>query len=367
MAQDLFAPMTVGDVALKNRIVMAPMTRCRAIGNVPNELMATYYAQRATAGLLITEGTTPAPEGLGYARIPGIFSEAQVAGWKLVAEAVHAKGGRIFVQLMHTGRVGHPANLPEGVEMLAPSAVAAVGEMWTDSQGMQPHPTPRAMTEGDIARVIQSFAQGARHARAAGLDGIELHGANGYLLEQFFHPAVNLRTDTWGGDYRARGRFILEVAKACVASIGAGRVGIRLSPHGVFNDMAPYKGVEEAYTWLAGELGKLGLAYLHGVDHSPMGAPEVPQATKDAMRAAFKGTVILSGGFDRARAEADLAAGKGDLVAFGRPFLANPDLVDRMKQGTPLQDPDPATFYTPGPEGYTDYQEAGRQAQLEVG
>jgi len=360
MTVDLFAPFRVGDITLQNRIVMAPMTRSRAIGNVPNELMATYYAQRATAGLIITEGTTPAPEGLGYARIPGIYSEAQVAGWKRVADAVHAKGGRIFVQLMHTGRVGHPANLPEGAEILAPSAVAAAGEMWTDTEGMQPHPTPRAMTEAEITGVIEAFAQGARNARAAGLDGIELHGANGYLLEQFFHPATNLRTDAWGGDYKARGRFLLEVAKACAEAIGAGRVGIRLSPHGVFNDMAPYEGVDEAYTWLAGELGALGLAYLHVVDHSAMGAPAVPQTTKDALRQAFKGTVILSGGYDLPRAQADVAARKGELVAFGRPFIANPDLVSRLQKGLPLQEPDAALFYTPGPAGYSDYAEAGR-------
>lgn len=354
MPQALFSPFQLGSFTLKNRVVMAPMTRCRALGNVPNALMADYYGQRASAGLLITEGTTPAPEGLGYARIPGIFSEAQVAGWRQVGEAVHAKGGRIFVQLMHTGRIGHPANLPDGVELLAPSAVAAAGEMWTDALGMQPHPAPREMTEAEILGTIAAFAQGARNAVAAGLDGVELHGANGYLLEQFFHPATNRRTDAWGGDFRARGRFVLEVAKACAEAIGGGRVGIRLSPHGVFNDMAPYGEVVEANTWLAGELGKLGLAYLHVVDHSAMGAPDVPQATKDALRTAFGGTVILSGGYDLARAEADLEAGKGELVAFGRPFLANPDLVDCLRTGLPLRDPDPATFYTPGPEGYTD-------------
>ncbi len=352
---DLFAPCTLGEVDLKNRVVMAPMTRCRALGNIPNTLMAEYYGQRATAGLIITEGATPAPEGLGYARIPGIFSAAQVDGWRLVADAVRAKGGRIFVQLMHTGRVGHPLNLPEGVELLAPSAVAAAGEMWTDSQGMQPHPVPRGMTEEEIHRCIEAFAQGARNARDAGLDGVELHGANGYLLEQFFHPATNQRTDGWGGDYVGRGRFILSVAKACTKAIGGGRVGLRLSPHGVFNDMAPYDGVEEVYSWMAGELSALGLAYLHIVDHSAIGAPPVPDSTKAAIRAAFKGSLILSGGYDRARAEADLAANKGELVAFGRPFLANPDLVARLQQNAALNVPDAASFYTPGAGGYTDY------------
>jgi N-ethylmaleimide reductase len=211
------------------------------------------------------------------------------------------------------------------------------------------------MTEEEIHRCIEAFAQGARNARDAGLDGVELHGANGYLLEQFFHPATNQRTDDWGGNFVGRGRFLLSIAKACAQAIGAGRVGLRLSPHGVFNDMAPYDGVEEAYSWMARELSALGLAYLHIVDHSAIGAPPVPDSTKAAIRAAFKGSLILSGGYDRARAEADLAANKGELVAFGRPFLANPDLVARLQQNAALNVPDAARFYTPGAGGYTDY------------
>jgi len=352
MTHDLFSPCSLGPLELANRIVMAPMTRSRALGNLPNELMATYYAQRAGAGLIVTEGVSPSPNGLGYLNIPGIFSEAQVAGWRLVTEAVHRKGGKIFVQLMHTGRIGHPANLPPGAEVLGPSAVAAAGEMYTLS-GPAPHPVPRAMEVADIARAVEEYAQGARNARSAGFDGVELHAANGYLLDQFLNPRSNQRQDEWGGANRSR--FVLDVAKAASAAIGANRVGIRLSPYGAFNDLGPFEGMDEAYVALAKELNRLGLVYLHLVDHSAMGAPPVPQGIKDALRTAFPGALILSGGYDRSRAEADLAAGRADLVAFGRPFIANPDLPQRLRQRAPLVEPDAATFYVPGEKGYTDY------------
>lgn len=355
MAKTLFDAFPLGRLQLRNRVVMAPMTRCRAIDNVPNALMAEYYGQRATGGLLITEGTAPAAEALSYARIPGIFTDAQVAGWKRVTEAVHAKGGAIFLQMMHTGRVGHVANLPTGAELLAPSAVQAKGEMWTDAQGMQPIGAPRALTTGELAKVQEAFVQGALNALRAGFDGIELHAANGYLLEQFLNPATNLRTDGYGGSLEARCRFVLEVAAKAAEAIGADRVGIRLSPFGVFNDMPAYDAVEATYLHLATELSKLGLAYLHLVDHSAMGAPPVPEALKAALRTAFKGTLILSGGYDRARAEQDVAAGKGDLVAFGRPFIGNPDLVHRLQTGAALAEAHGDTFYTPGEAGYTDY------------
>ena len=359
MSHDLFSPATLGSVPLANRIVMAPMTRNRSLGNVPGALVATYYGQRASAGLIISEGTTPSPNGLGYPRIPGIFSPAQIQGWQAVTSAVHGKGGRIFLQLMHTGRIGHPANLPAGAEMIAPSAVAAAGEIWTDTQGMQPHPVPRAMTEADIQRAIAEFAQGCRNAVEAGFDGVELHSANGYLLEQFLNPGSNTRTDAYGGSFEKRCRFVLEVAAAAIAAIGKSRVGIRLSPHGIFNDMAPFPEIEPAYEYLAKELDALGLVYLHLVDHSPMGAPAVPASTVQKIRAAYRGPLLLSGGYDRQRAEADLAAGKGELIAFGRPFIANPDLPARLRTNAPLGDPDPATFYTPGEKGYTDYPAMG--------
>ena len=229
----LFQALDTPSLQLANRIVMAPMTRSRAVdANTPNALMAEYYGQRATAGLVITEGTSPSPNGLGYARIPGLFNEAHVRGWKPVVDAVHAKGGKLFVQLMHTGRVSHAANLPAGAEVLAPTADVCPGEMYTDSQGMQPHTAPRAMSTTDIDRAVDEFATSARLAVEAGFDGIELHAANGYLIEQFLNANVNRRTDGYGAGIEGRNRFALEIARATADAIGAHRVGIRLSPYG---------------------------------------------------------------------------------------------------------------------------------------
>ena len=351
----LFTSVQIGPLSLPNRVVMAPMTRSRALGNVPNELMAKYYSLRAEAGLLITEGTSPSPDGLGYARIPGLYSEAQVAGWRRVTDAVHGAGGRIFVQIMHTGRVGHPANLPPGARLLGPSAIAAPGEMWTDSEGMQPHPVPAEMTEQDIAATIEEYAAACKNAVAAGFDGVELHGANGYLIDQFLNTASNQRSDRWGGSLENRIRFAVEVAHAAAAAIGAERVGMRISPYGVFNGMAPDAETDALYLRLIEALNGIGLAYIHMVDHSSMGAPPVSEALKAKLRAAFKGRYILAGGYDAARAEADLDAEKGDLVAFGRPFIANPDLVQKLKAGAELRAPDPTTFYTPDAKGYTEF------------
>ncbi len=359
----LFSPTKLGPLTLQNRLVMSPLTRNRATGNVPNDLMVEYYGQRASAGLIITEGTSPSPNGLGYPRIPGAFSAAQTAGWKRVTDAVHAKGAKIFLQLMHTGRIGHAANLPAGASIVAPSAVAAAGEIYTDAEGMKPHGTPKAMTEADIKTAIGEYVQAAKNAVAAGFDGVELHGANGYLIEQFIRPNSNQRKDAYGGSIENRARFGLEVAKAVIAAIGKDKVGIRLSPFGAFNDMPPYPEMEADYAYLARQLNALGLAYVHLVDHSSMGAPAVPQSIKDTFRKEFKGALILSGGYDAARAEADLAAGKADLIAFGRPFLANPDLIKRWQSGAALNAPDPNTFYTPGPKGYTDYPALVKQPE----
>ena len=355
----LFSKTTLGTLALQNHLVMAPLTRNRATGNIPNELMAEYYAQRGSVGLIITEGTSPSPNGLGYPRIPGIFSAAQVAGWKLVTAAVHAKGAKTFIQFMHCGRVGHPLNLPAGARVLGPSAVAAAGDMYTDAEGMKQNAMPQAMTEADIKTAIEEFAQGAKNAMAAGFDGVELHGANGYLLEQFIRPNSNLRTDRYGGTIENRARFVLEVADAVIKAIGKDKVGIRLSPYGVFNDMPLHDAMEADYTHLAQQLNARGLVYIHLVDHSPMGAPPVPDSVKKMFRNTFKGKLILSGGYDLARAESDLAAGKCDLIAVGRPILANPDLVTRWKNGAALNAPDMDTFYTPGAKGYTDYPVLG--------
>jgi N-ethylmaleimide reductase len=352
----LFDAFSLRAIHLSNRTVMSPLTRSRAHdNNTPNNLMATYYAQRASAGLIITEGTSPSPNGLGYARIPGLFNDAQVQGWKLVTDAVHAKGGKIVVQLMHTGRVSHQANLPAGAEVLGPSPQTCPGEMWTDTQGSQPHTPPRAMTEADIQAVVGEYATAARLAVQAGFDGIELHAANGYLLEQFLNANVNRRTDGYGGTAEGRNRLVLEVARAAAKEIGAERVGIRLSPHGVVNSTGAFEGVNEQVLALVQQLSALGLMYVHVLDHSAMGAPPVPAKLKADLRAAFDGPFILAGGFNKAGAQEALSEGRADLTAFGRPFIANPDLVERMRQDAPFNAPAPDTFYTPGAKGYTDY------------
>ena len=351
----LFEPYKLGPIELKNRVVMAPMTRSRAINNVPNDLMVEYYKQRSGAGLIITEGAAPSPNGLGYARIPGAFSSEQVEGWKKVTAAVHEKGAKIFLQLMHTGRVGHPHNVPESTEILGTTTQAVEGEMYTDQEGPQPYPPAKLMTEEDIRNVIQDYVTSSKNAIEAGFDGVELHGANGYLIEQFLNPNVNALENSYNGSYQARSKFAIEVSQAVAEAIGAEKTGIRLSPYGVFNGTGPFEGLEEAYEYLAKELGKLELAYIHIVDHSAMGAPEVPRSLKEAIRDEFGGTIIISGGYDKDRAEQDLTDGLGQLVAFGRPFISNPDLVNRLKQDAELQQPDPNTFYTPGEEGYIDY------------
>ncbi len=352
----LFSPFTAGAIEVKNRIAMSPMTRCRAIGNIPGDLQAKYYAQRAGAGLIITEGTSPSRNGLGYARIPGIYSAAQVAGWKKVTSAVHAKGSKIVLQMMHTGRISHPLNMPEGAKVLAPSAVKPAGQMWTDQQQMQDFPTPAAMTAEQLQQTKQEFVTGAKNAIEAGFDGIELHGANGYLLEQFLSPVSNQRDDEYGGSIQNRARFVIEVAAAIAEAIGAGRTGIRLSPYGVASDMPHYAEIDDTYTYLAQQLNNIGIAYIHLVDHSALGAPAVPLSIKQTIRHAFKGAIILAGGYTIDLAEADLQNGLGDLIAFGRPFINNPDLVERFTNNHPLsQDLKKDLFYGASEEGYCDY------------
>jgi N-ethylmaleimide reductase len=354
--QKLFSPAKIGGIELKNHIVMSPMTRSRAIGNIPNDLMATYYGQRAGAGLIITEGTSPSPDGLGYARIPGLYSEAQVEGWKKVTSAVHQKGGKIFVQLMHTGRISHTENMPEGARVLAPSSVQPAGQMWTDTLQMQDFPTPAAMTAEDISTAKAEFVTAAKNAIKAGFDGVELHGANGYLLEQFLSPVSNVRTDNYGGSIENRCRFAIEVVSAVADAIGKEKTGIRLSPYGVASDMPHYPEIDAAYKYLAGQLNDLDIAYLHIVDHSALGAPAVPLEIKQAIRSIFKNTTILAGGYDKNRAEADIESGLGDLIAFGRPFINNPDFVEREKNNRELStDLKMDLFYSPGEQGYTDY------------
>ena len=353
---NIFESYRLGNMELKNRIVMAPMTRCRAINNIPNELMATYYGQRANAGLIITEGVSPSPNGLGYARIPGVFNNEQVEGWKKVSAAVHNADGKIFMQLMHTGRVSHKNNMPVGSEVMAPSAIKAAGEMYTDSEGMQEQPVPKAMTHDDVQSTIAEYTIAAKHAINAGFDGIELHGANGYLLEQFISPHSNARVDKYGGSIENRCRFVIEVAMQTAEAIGSHKVGIRLSPYGVFNNMPHYNEIHDTYVYLAEKLDEVGIAYIHLIDHSTMGAPVVPDAIKAAIREKFGNTLILSGGYDKKRAEEDIALNKADLIAFAKPFINNPDLVKRMEFDLPLnEDLNSNAFYTPDEVGYTDY------------
>ncbi len=360
----LFSPYRLGNLTLQNRIVMSPMTRSRAINNLPNDLMTNYYSSRASAGLIITEGVAPSPDGLGYPRIPGLYSKDQIHEWKKVTDAVHANGGRIFVQLMHTGRITHPLNLPAGATVIGASPIAAAAtQMYTDQQGMQPLPVPKEISTAEIPAVIAEFVHSANSAMEAGFDGVELHGANGYLLEQFLNAASNRRTDEYGGTFSNRNRFVLEVAAAVANAIGKDKTGIRLSPFGVFNDIVPDDTTEQQYTQLAEGLAEIGIAYIHIVDHAAMGAPAVPQSVKDAIRNAFGSTIILSGGYDAARAESDLEESKGELVAFGRPYIANPDLAARFAVGVELAQPDPDTFYTPGEKGYTDYPVLTAQLQ----
>lgn len=352
----IFSKTRLGSLTLQNRLVMAPMTRCRATNNVPNELMTEYYSQRSSAGLIVTEGTATSPDALGYARIPGIFTPEQVQAWKSVTTEVHKGGAKIFVQLMHTGRIAHPLNLPAGGRVLAPSPVAANERMYTDSEGMKELPVPTEMTGEDIRQAIHGFAQAAKNALAAGFDGVELHGANGYLLEQFIRPSSNRRTNAYGGAIEHRSRFVLEVVAAVSDAIGPDRVGIRLSPYGVFNDMPLYDAMESDYGYLAKMLNATkALTYIHLVDHSAMGAPQVPASIKETFRKEFRGTLILSGGYDARSAENDLAKGKADLIAVGRLFLANPDLPARWRRDATLNAPDFETLYTPGVKGYTDY------------
>lgn len=354
--QQLFTPEKIGSIELKNRVVMAPMTRCRALKNVPNDLMADYYKQRSSAGLIITEGTSPSLNGLGYARIPGIFNERQVSGWKNITKAVHKNGGKIVVQLMHSGRISHPLNMPLESEVLAPSAVKAAGQMWTDLKELQDFVVPKEMSLQDIIHAKTEFVSAAQNALFAGFDGVELHGANGYLLEEFLSPVSNIRNDTYGGSIENRCRFVIEVVTAVAEAIGKDQTGIRLSPYGVASDMPHYPEIDDTYNYLSKELNKIGIAYIHLVDHSAMGAPPVPIEIKKTIRKNFRNSIILCGGFDQESAELVIASGLADLVAFGRPFINNPDLVERFKNDWPLsQYLNADLFYTADEKGYTDY------------
>jgi N-ethylmaleimide reductase len=337
---------------LKSHLVMAPMTRSRAIDNLPNELMEEYYGQRVGAGLIITEGTSPMPNGLGYPRIPGIHSKKQIYGWSLTIKKVHQGNCKIFCQLMHTGRIGHKDNLPEGEQLVSSSDIRAAGQIFTDTLGMQEYTFPVALTTEGVKITIQGHVSAAQNAMEAGFDGVELHGANGYLIEQFLHPIINNRSDGYGGDFKHRAAFALELAEKIASAIGNKKVGIRVSPFSTMGDLQAYspEEVHETYVYLANQLNKIGIAYIHvGM------SPKIPQKTLDAIRSAFSGTIIICNGLTPESAEKALEQGFGDLVAFARSFLANPDLDKRIERNAALNMPNLSTAYTPGAKGYTDY------------
>jgi N-ethylmaleimide reductase len=338
--------------ALKNHIVMAPMTRSRAIGNLPNDLMAEYYGQRNGAGLIVTEGTSPSPDGLGYPRIPGVYSQAQAAAWRKTTEAVHGTGSKIFMQLMHTGRIGHQDNLPAGARLVGPSAIKAAGKIFTDTGGLQEYSQPEALTTAGVHAIIDAFVKAAQRAVEAGFDGVELHAANGYLLEQFLNPNVNDRTDDFGGNIENRSRLILDIAAQTVSAIGRDKVGIRFSPYSTLGDLHPYPAeeVHQTYSYLARQLDKIGIVYIHISAN-----PQIAEKTYQDIRRHFSNTLILCNGLTPQTAETKLASGMADLTAFGRSFLSNPDFVKRIEKGAGLNQPEMSTFYTPGPAGYTDY------------
>jgi N-ethylmaleimide reductase len=345
----------LGEIELKNRLVMSPMTRSRAVDrNVQNPLAAAYYAQRATAGLIVSEATQVSPQGVGYIRTPGIHSREQLAGWRQVTDAVHRAGGTIFAQLWHVGRISHP-DFHDGELPVAPSAIAADGEVFTH-RGRTKMVTPRALEAHEVPGIVEQFRRGAEHAKAASFDGVELHGANGYLLDQFLRDGANRRRDAYGGSIRNRARFPLEVTEAVIGVWGADRVGYKISPNGAFNSMSDSDPVA-TYSYFADELSKLGIVYLHATEGvaGPMAPPPGTQRVAPVLRTRFAGTLILNGGYDAESANAAIARQDADLIAFGVPFLANPDLPERYLRQAPLNAPDPATFYAGEARGYVDY------------
>ncbi len=375
-AEKLFEPIKLGPYTLPHRVVMAPLTRSRARqpGNVPSALNACYYAQRASAALIISEATQVSMQGQGYAWTPGIHSREQISGWRMVTDAVHEAGGLMFMQLWHVGRISHPALQPDGMLPVAPSAIRPAGEAFIENargEGtLVPFVTPRALHIEEIPYIVRQYAVGARQARSAGLDGVEIHGANGYLLDQFISSGTNHRTDAYGGSAENRARLLLEVVEAACEIWGRDRVGVRLSPLGTFNDMHD-DDPEATFGYIASQLNDFRLAYLHLVNPGAAAMDRAEQPSAEAMRILalirekYHGTLMIAGGFDHTSAEAWLQAERCDLIAFGRKFIANPDLPERLHTGAPLQADDPSTYYGGGAKGYTDYpslaQERGDQ------
>jgi len=352
---DIFSPFRLGPLDLPNRAVMAPMTRNRAgPGNVPTALNASYYAQRAGAGLIVSEATQVSPQGVGYPGTPGIHSAEQVAGWKLVTDAVHGAGGRIFLQLWHVGRISHPALQPGAALPVAPSAIAPAGQAWT-TNGMEAYVTPRALETSEIPGIVEDYRRGAANSREAGFDGVELHGANGYLIDQFLRDSTNKRTDRYGGSASNRARFLIEVTQALIGEWGGERVGVRLSPTNPYNDIAD-SNPAATFSTAARELDRLGIAYLHIVEPGPgdpVAAGEMPDIR--FFRKIWRGPLIANKGYDLERANAVLRNGDADFVSFAALYLANLDLDERFRRGGPFNPPDRKTFYGGAAKGYTDY------------
>lgn len=365
---DLFSTVPLGAYLLANRIVMAPMTRSRAnIDGTATALMAEYYAQRASAGLIVSEGANISAQGRGYTATPGIYTEAQVRAWQPVTEPVHVRGSRIFLQLWHVGRISHPSLQPDGALPVAPSAIRPNVEAYTAS-GYTSCLTPRALEEAEIPAIVTQYASAARNALDAGFDGVEIHAANGYLIEQFLRDTINHRSDAYGGSLEKRARFLLEVVEAVAAACGGGHVGIRLSPLSPVNDLALDSDPESTYGYVVERLRDFNLAYLHVIEGITQGPREVPLGFDlQILRRAFKGAYIANNGYDRALALEARRTNHADLIAFGRPYIANPDLVERLRAGAPLNIPDRATFFGGGAHGYTDYpfMETGAACSLQ--
>ena len=352
---DIWSPIQVGRMQLPHRTAMAPMTRSRAQPDgTPSELAAEYYAQRASIGLIITEGTQPSEDGQGYLSTPGIHTPAHVEGWRKISTAVHRAGGRVFIQLLHVGRMSHPDNTPHHRQALAPSAVVPSAEMFTE-RGLLPIPRPRALTREEIAAIISEFVEGARLAVEAGTDGVEIHGANGYLVQQFFAPNANLRDDEYGGSIENRARFAIELTRAVADAIGPDRTALRLSPGSNLGDVDEGPEGPELYRRLLAELDKLGLAYLHLVHNGD-------EALMADLRRAWNNVLVVNrAGGGRDRIGRDVAAGLADMESFGQMVLANPDFVDRIRTGAPLNEPRKELFYSGGAAGYVDYPTLQRQ------
>lgn len=351
----LLTPLISGPLEFSNRVVMAPMNRRRALNGIPAKSASEYFGQRAGAGLIITDNTAVAPNGIGYLGTPGIYNQAQIDSWKRVTGEVHARAGRIFMQLVHAGRIGHYLNNEGQMPLVAPSAVTAEGLLRTPGEIYLPNSQPVEATAADVRRLIDAHIKGAVNAVEAGFGGVEIHGAHGFLPEQFLHPHTNRRTDAYGGSIAARSRFLLEIVEGTVAAIGKERTGIRLSPFVKLNDLPDYAEEAETHRYLIGALQEMGVLYIHLSDQGPVGYGKIPEAFIRELRRRYQGLVVLAGGYTAKTAEAALQAGLADLIAFGKPFIANPDLPERFRHNIPLAAGDPDTYYQGGDEGYTDY------------